>query len=77
MKILAYIKLLRPHQWIKNSFVLIGIVFGQAFHDMNLLISGLQLALAFCFMSSCVYIYNDIHIFFFTINIILLKKIGL
>jgi 4-hydroxybenzoate polyprenyltransferase len=56
----AYIRMLRPYQWIKNGFVLVGVIFGHAFHHIPLLISALTATLAFCLLSSSVYIYNDI-----------------
>lgn len=55
-----YIKLLRPHQWIKNIFVLAGIIFANAWNQPQIVTSVLLATLAFCLMSSAVYIYNDI-----------------
>ena len=52
--------LLRPHQWIKNSFVLVGLLFGHAWHDPALLQQGLWAFLTFCLLSSSVYIFNDL-----------------
>ena len=53
------IKLMRPHQYVKNGFVLVGVVFAQAFDTTSLLAVGLAFA-AFCAMASAVYIFNDI-----------------
>lgn len=56
----SLIRLLRPHQWIKNGFVLLGLVFSHRWGDLALLQSvGLAL-LAFCAMASAVYVYNDL-----------------
>lgn len=55
----ALIKLLRPHQWIKNGFVLSGIIFAHLWSDLVLLKQALQLTLAFCLLSSALYIVND------------------
>ncbi|HEV2613529.1 MAG TPA: decaprenyl-phosphate phosphoribosyltransferase [Gammaproteobacteria bacterium] len=55
-----FIKLLRPHQWIKNIFVLAGIIFANAWNQPQIVISVLLATAAFCLMSSAVYIYNDI-----------------
>ena len=54
-----WLKLLRPHQYIKNTFVLIGILFS---HHWDML-SIVQAAWAFCAFSataSAVYVLNDI-----------------
>lgn len=59
-KIAALIRLLRPHQWIKNSFVLVGLIFAHAWTQINVVEQVLCAMLAFCLMSSAVYIYNDI-----------------
>jgi 4-hydroxybenzoate polyprenyltransferase len=53
------IKLLRPHQWIKNIFVLTGLIFANAWTDFPVVLSVLLATTAFCLMSSAVYIYND------------------
>lgn len=52
--------LLRPIQWIKNGFVLVGILFSQQFSDFPLLLQVLLATAAFCLASSCVYVFNDI-----------------
>jgi len=53
-------KLLRPHQWIKNSFVFIPFIFSGKLTDPSLLINGFFVFVAFCFMSSSCYILNDL-----------------
>jgi 4-hydroxybenzoate polyprenyltransferase len=56
----SLLRLLRPHQWIKNGFVLLGLVFSHRWGDAALLQSvGLALT-AFCAMASAVYVYNDL-----------------
>ncbi|MBA2379628.1 MAG: UbiA prenyltransferase family protein [Blastocatellia bacterium] len=55
-----HIKLLRPHQWIKNLFVLIPAFFAARF-SLLLTDGALWYALfSFCFAASAVYIINDI-----------------
>jgi 4-hydroxybenzoate polyprenyltransferase len=54
------LKLLRPHQWIKNGFVFVGLLFGQVTDDLSLVRDVLFAAAGFCLMSSCVYILNDV-----------------
>ena len=57
---LQLFRLLRPHQWVKNGFVFIGLLFGNVGDDGGLRIKVLLAAAAFCLVSSCVYILNDI-----------------
>ncbi|ARU32432.1 decaprenyl-phosphate phosphoribosyltransferase [Sulfuriferula sp. AH1] len=52
-------RLMRPHQWLKNSFVFTGLLFGHAWHDGHLVLQVVLAALAFSLMSSAVYIIND------------------
>ena len=58
-KALALIELLRPPQWIKNAFVLVGLVFGHAWRDPALLTAALLSTAAFCLASGAVYAFND------------------
>lgn len=53
------LKLLRVHQYIKNSFVLVGVMFATAW-TTPLLIDALVVFAAFCLAASSVYIINDI-----------------
>ena len=52
--------LLRPYQWVKNSFVFIGIIFSKNINNPEYLLPAVLAALAFSFVSSSVYILNDI-----------------
>lgn len=54
------LRLMRPLQWIKNSFVFTGILFSALYTDTPLLIKVILTAIAFCLVSSCIYILNDI-----------------
>jgi 4-hydroxybenzoate polyprenyltransferase len=56
----ALLRLMRPHQWIKNGFVFIGLVFGHAWNDPALVVDVLLLFAGFCLASSAVYVMNDI-----------------
>jgi 4-hydroxybenzoate polyprenyltransferase len=56
---LAFIELLRPHQWVKNAFVLVGLVFGHAWRDPVKVEAALWTTLAFCLASGAVYAFND------------------
>ena len=53
------IELLRPQQWIKNAFVLVGLVFGHAWRDPAAVAAALAATLAFCLASGAVYAFND------------------
>lgn len=54
------LRLIRPKQWIKNTFVLMPIFFGgQLFKNNNLLI-GIIVFFAYSFIASSVYCFNDI-----------------
>ncbi len=54
------LKSLRPHQWIKNAFVLAPLVFGHKLTDPDLLVRGLAAALFFSLLSGSVYLLNDL-----------------
>jgi 4-hydroxybenzoate polyprenyltransferase len=54
------IRLLRPHQWVKNGFVFVGLLFGHAWRDPDAVALALSAFLAFCLLSSAVYVVNDL-----------------
>lgn len=55
----SMVKLIRPHQYLKNGFVLIGPLFAHQWDSLTLLQACLVF-LAFCGMASAVYVLNDI-----------------
>ena len=55
----AYLELARPSHWVKNVFVLAGVVFGHAWDDSTLLAAAFIATFAFCLASSAVYAFND------------------
>ncbi|MDB5892465.1 MAG: decaprenyl-phosphate phosphoribosyltransferase [Polaromonas sp.] len=57
----APIRLMRPHQWVKNVFVFAGLVFSQSWDDGATVQRVLMAFAAFCCVSSVVYIVNDWH----------------
>jgi 4-hydroxybenzoate polyprenyltransferase len=59
-KLLELLRLMRPHQWVKNLFVFTGLLFGHAWHDMQHVTGALIAFAAFCLVSSSVYVFNDI-----------------
>jgi decaprenyl-phosphate phosphoribosyltransferase len=54
------VTLMRPRQWIKNSFVLAPLVFAGAFNDQHAVLQALLAMALFCAASSAAYILNDI-----------------
>ena len=58
---LALVRLMRPHQWVKNAFVFAGLLFSQSWHDGPLVLHVFYAFAAFCCLSSMVYIINDWH----------------
>ncbi|MCK5130223.1 MAG: decaprenyl-phosphate phosphoribosyltransferase [Clostridiales bacterium] len=52
-------KLLRVKQWIKNIFVLAGIIFAGMFTSIDAWILTGAAILSFCLASSAIYIFND------------------
>lgn len=56
----AFVKLLRPDQWIKNAFVFAGLIFGHVWTEPGVVLSVGVVAGAFCLLSSGVYVFNDI-----------------
>ncbi len=57
----AYLKLIRPKQWIKNFFVMVPLFFGGELFNLKALIAGAITFFAYSFASSSIYCYNDIH----------------
>ncbi len=60
MKLFELLRLMRPHQWLKNIFVFIGLLFGHAWHDAETVQQVILAFTAFCLVSSAVYTANDI-----------------
>lgn len=56
----SLIKLLRPHQYIKNGFVLLGVVFAHEWGEPDTVLAASITFLAFCAIASAVYVLNDI-----------------
>ncbi|MBI3376210.1 MAG: decaprenyl-phosphate phosphoribosyltransferase [Betaproteobacteria bacterium] len=56
----AFLELARPHHWVKNAFVLTGLLFGHVAGDPARVAAALAAAAAFCLMSSAVYALNDV-----------------
>ena len=55
-----YIKLLRPLQWLKNTFVFAPIFFSNHLLEIEYLLPTLVLFASFCMISSSIYCFNDL-----------------
>lgn len=56
----ALLKLLRPHQWVKNLFVAAPLVFARHLADWEFVVRAGLATLAFCALSGAVYAFNDV-----------------
>lgn len=54
------IRLIRPHQWVKNVFIFLPMFFGGKLTDLNDWVQALLAFVAFSFVASAVYCLNDI-----------------
>jgi 4-hydroxybenzoate polyprenyltransferase len=59
-KIAAFIKLLRPKQWIKNLFVIAPLIFAKHVFEYDYIVKIVVAFGLFCLISSSVYVLNDI-----------------
>jgi 4-hydroxybenzoate polyprenyltransferase len=55
----AWVRLLRPVQWIKNTIVFAGLVFARLFDHPDAIARSVLAFVAFCAISSSIYIFND------------------
>ena len=56
----AILRTMRPHQWVKNLFVLAPLFFSQAYWHVEPLLRGVTAAILFSLMAGTVYLINDI-----------------
>lgn len=54
-------RLTRPGQWVKNGFVFIGVLFGDAWHQPQMVVRALMAAAAFSLVASGTYVMNDLY----------------
>ncbi|QQR91112.1 MAG: UbiA prenyltransferase family protein [Myxococcales bacterium] len=60
ISVLSFIKMLRPHQWVKNLFVFAPAFFAKQFFAPRTLLFASLGFIAFCCAASSVYILNDL-----------------
>ena len=60
MGIKNILKIIRPHQWAKNVFVLVPLFFGGSLMDKIDIAASAIAFLAFSFIASAIYCLNDI-----------------
>ena len=56
----AFVRSLRPAQWVKNVFVLAPLLFGRKLVDSSALVNALLALMCFCLLSGAQYLLNDI-----------------
>ena len=54
------LKTMRPHQWVKNAFVLAAVFFAKDFFHVNLFVRAFAAFAVFCLLASAVYTINDL-----------------
>ncbi|MBD3234946.1 MAG: decaprenyl-phosphate phosphoribosyltransferase [candidate division Zixibacteria bacterium] len=59
-KLRDYVIACRPAQWVKNGLVFAGLIFAVKFTNPTLVARAIVAFIAFSFLSSAVYLYNDI-----------------
>jgi decaprenyl-phosphate phosphoribosyltransferase len=57
---IGLVRTLRPHQWVKSSFVLVALVFSKHLFDPPYVVRAVLATLAFCALSGAVYAFNDV-----------------
>ncbi len=56
----AWMRLIRPKQWIKNAFIFVPLFFGGALFHVDALLCGIITFFSFSFAASSIYCLNDI-----------------
>lgn len=54
------LRLIRPKQWLKNTFVFLPIFFNGLLFDWQALLSAVLVFCSFCFAASSIYCFNDL-----------------
>ncbi len=56
----SYLKVIRPHQWVKNTFVFLPLFFGRSLLQTDLLINTIIVFFGFSLAASSIYCFNDV-----------------
>lgn len=56
----AYLKVIRPHQWVKNTFVFLPLFFGHSLMQLDLLLNTIIVFFGFSLAASSIYCFNDV-----------------
>lgn len=59
-KVVAFLQLLRPKQWVKNFFIFAPLIFVGRFSNVDDVFLSIQTFTYFCIGASCCYIFNDL-----------------
>jgi len=59
-RLLGVVRSMRPHQWVKNVFVLAPVVFAKEIFDPVLLLRAAAAFVIFCLLTAAVYTMNDL-----------------
>ncbi|MSP26177.1 MAG: decaprenyl-phosphate phosphoribosyltransferase [Myxococcales bacterium] len=54
------VRTMRPHQWVKNLFVLAPVVFAKHLTDAAIIVAALAAFAVFCMLASAIYTLNDL-----------------
>jgi len=60
MNLKHYLRLIRVHQWVKNLFVFVPLLFSLHLFNLFYFLQTLSAFIVFCFASSAIYVINDI-----------------
>jgi len=60
MNLFKLFRLIRVHQWVKNLFVFVPLLFSQHLFNLFYFLQTLSAFIVFCFASSAIYVINDI-----------------
>ena len=61
MKFADVVKIMRPHQYVKNLFIFLPLFFGLQITNVDLLLNTLLAFIAFSLSASAIYTLNDFH----------------